>query len=380
MAYIFYILFPGVIIYLCLRYPLADKIGMILICYAVGLVLGNINILPEGVAAAQNTICEVTVALALPLLLFSLDIKQWVHLAGKTILSMGLATLSIIAVSIIGYLFINGLAAESWKLVGMAIGVYTGGTPNLAAIKTALEVDPTVFLTFHTYDIVITLFCIIFFITVAQKICNLFLPKFTLQEKPRQGDTELVFEGTEQYKGMLAPSVLKGLGLALLLSALIVGASLGLGQLAPKAQSTSVTILMITTLGVGASFIPRVRQIEKTFQLGMYMIMIFCLAVSSMSSLSQLSDLNYPLLFYVSFSVFGSLILHALLCRIFKIDTDTFIITSASAICSPPFVPVVAAALKNKTVIISGLTTGIIGYVIGNYLGITIAHIVKSLG
>ena len=55
-----------------------------------------------------------------------------------------------------------------------------------------------------------------------------------------------------------------------------------------------------------------------------------------------------------------------------------FIITSASAICSPPFVPVVAAALKNRAVIISGLTTGIIGYALGNYLGITMAYVVKS--
>lgn len=382
IAYIFYILFPAVIITLCLKYPILDKIGMILICYAAGLILGNINILPPGIEASQNTLCEVTVALALPLLLFSLDLKQWVHLAGKTILSMGLATLSIILVSTAGYLCINGLAAESWKLVGMAVGVYTGGTPNLAAIKTALDVDPTVFITFHTYDIVISLFCIIFFISIAQRVCNLFLPKFIHDTAMSESSGEGLdsFEGTGQYREMFSPKILKGLGLSLLLSALIVGTALGISRLVPKEQSTSVTILMITTLGIGASFIPAVRNIQKTFQLGMYMIMIFCLVVSSMSNLAQLSNLNYPLLFYVTFSVFGSLGLHALLCRLFKIDTDTFIITSASAICSPPFVPVVAAALKNKTVILSGLTTGIIGYVIGNYLGITIAYIVKSLG
>ncbi len=111
----------------------------------------------------------------------------------------------------------------------------------------------------------------------------------------------------------------------------------------------------------------------------MYIIMIFCLVVSSMASFSQLSNLNYPLLSYVGFSVFGSLTLHGIFCKIFKIDADTFIITSTSAICSPPFVPVVAAALGNRMVILSGLTTGIIGYAIGNYLGISIAYIVKSL-
>lgn len=349
---------------------------MIILCYAAGLILGNINVLPAGVEAVQNSVCEATVALSLPLLLFSLDMKQWLHLAGKTILSMALAILSIILVSAAGYLWISGV--DNWKLVGMAVGVYTGGTPNLAAIKTALEVDPELFLTFHTYDIFVGLLCIVFFITIAQKVCGLFLPAFKIESAGLEGQGE-IHEDTDNYRGMLSFGVLKGLGMAFGLSALIVGTSLGISQFAPKSQSTSVTILMITTLGIGASFIPKIRNIEKTFQLGMYLIMVFCLTVSSMSNLERLAKLNTPLLTYVLVCVFGTMTLHALLCRLFKIDADTFIITSASAICSPPFVPVVAGALKNKAIILSGLTTGIIGYAVGNYLGITMAYIVKSL-
>jgi uncharacterized membrane protein len=44
---------------------------------------------------------------------------------------------------------------------------------------------------------------------------------------------------------------------------------------------------------------------------------------------------------------------------------------------SPPFVPVVAHALKNKYIIISGLIIGIIGYAIGNYLGVLLAYWIK---
>ncbi len=376
---IFYILFPIIIIYLCTTYPVLDKIGMILICYGVGLFLGNINLLPQEILASQETLNEVCVALSLPLLLFSLDLKQWVHLAGKTMLSMVFAIISIIIASCFGFLFINGLAKESWKLVGMAVGVYTGGTPNLASIKTALDVDPNLFITFHTYDIVFTLFCVIFFITIAQRVFNRFLPQFQPQDMTKGGEDILHSEGMDSYRGILKPKTLLKLTGALALSALIVGAALVISRFFPKEYSTSVTILTITSLGIGSSFIPAIRNIEKTFQLGMYIIMIFCLVVSSMSNFSLLTNLNYPLLFYVGFSVFGSLTLHGIFCKIFKIDTDTFIITSASAICPPPFVPVVAAALGNRTIILSGLTTGIIGYAVGNYLGITMAYIVKAL-
>ena len=375
-ALLFYLLFPAVVVYLCLRVPLLDKIGTIILCYAAGLILGNIGILPTEIQSLQNGICEATVALSLPLLLFSLDLKQWIHLAGKTILSMGLAVFSIIVISALGFLGISGVT--DWQLVGMAVGVYTGGTPNLAAIKTALNVDPSLFLTFHTYDILAGLLSILFFITVAQRTCLSFLPAFKGGTAP-EGTLPDHNEDTGDFRGMTDTATLKGLGAALALAILIVGLSVGLGQIVPASQSTAATILAITSLGIGASFIKRIRNIRKTFQMGMYLIMIFCVTVSSMSSLRLLADLNVPLLAYVLLCVFGSMALHALLCRVFKIDTDTFIITSTSAICSPPFVPVVAAALKNPTIIISGLTTGIIGYALGNYLGITMAYIVKSL-
>jgi uncharacterized membrane protein len=67
------------------------------------------------------------------------------------------------------------------------------------------------------------------------------------------------------------------------------------------------------------------------------------------------------------------------LAALFKIDADNVIIVSTALTCSPPFVPVVAGALKNKEIIISGITVGIIGYAIGNYLGVFIAYLFKSL-
>jgi uncharacterized membrane protein len=38
----------------------------------------------------------------------------------------------------------------------------------------------------------------------------------------------------------------------------------------------------------------------------------------------------------------------------------------------------VANALKNKNVIITGIAGGILGYLLGNYFGFTLAHILKG--
>jgi uncharacterized membrane protein len=84
------------------------------------------------------------------------------------------------------------------------------------------------------------------------------------------------------------------------------------------------------------------------------------------------------LFMYITWSYFGSLVLHLILSKIFKVDADNFLITTTAFVFSPPFVPVVAGALKNKDVIITGITVGIIGYVIGNYLGVALAYFLKG--
>ncbi|MCP4718791.1 MAG: DUF819 family protein [Desulfobacteraceae bacterium] len=374
----FYLFFPVIVIWLCMRYSFFDKIGAVFICYIVGAGLGNSGLLPEAAKGLQDTLSGVSVAIALPLLLFSMDVRGWVKIAGKAILSMTLATITIVAMAGVGALLVMDHTTDSWKLTGLAVAVYTGGTPNMAAIKTALDVDPSTYIIMHTYDTVISLAYIIFCVTIAQKLMNKFLLPFKEETAQGRGDDPEV-EDINSYENMFNKSTVKGLSIAFPLSLVILGTAVGLAALFPKEYSASITILLITTLGIGASFVSRIRNLEKTFQLGMYIILIFCLVVGSMADISVLIHINWILFFYISFCVFGTMILHAFLCRLFKVDTDTFIVTSIAAICSPPFVPAVAAALNNKQIILSGMTTGIIGYAVGNYLGISFAYIVKAL-
>jgi uncharacterized membrane protein len=379
---LFYLLFPAVILYLCYRSPLINKIGAVIMCYLVGMLVGNYFQFSTGLIQIQETFTEVTVALALPFLLFSMDIKAWKRLAGKATLSMLLAVIAIMVVSLIGFIIIHDTVPYGWQLGGMAVGLYTGGTPNLAAIKTAINVDADVYISMHTYDTVVSVIFILFFCSVAQRLFNMVLPKFKKKDYvlPIAGSNEAVTESIDSYVGIFRRSILLPLLRALGVAALVVGASLGISGFFSAEYATAAVILSITTFSICCSLIPKIRAIKKTFQVGMYFIYIFCIAVGSMANLKQLfTQVNWPIMYFVLFCIFGSLLLHALLCKLCKIDTDTFIITSTSAICSPPFVPVVANALKNKEIIISGIYTGIIGYAIGNYLGITYAYILRSL-
>jgi uncharacterized membrane protein len=69
--------------------------------------------------------------------------------------------------------------------------------------------------------------------------------------------------------------------------------------------------------------------------------------------------------------------MHFALAALFRIDADTALITSTATIFGPPFIGPVARALRNRELMVSGLTTGIMGYAVGTYLGLAVAWLLR---
>lgn len=364
----------ALILYLCHRFAWLDKIGAVVVAYIVGALVGNIGVLPRGSHDTLDLIATVTVPLAFPLLLFSMDLRRWVRLAGKTVLSMVLALASVVLMVVAGYFFFGVHLPSAANTAGMMIGIYTGGTPNLASIRTALGVEAETYLLVHTYDIAIGAVFFLVIISVAHRLLRYVLPSPPREGYKKVSPTIKDAEGIDNYRGMLTRKSGGPLLMALGLSALIFAISGLLSMLVPEGMQMAVVILAITSLGILFSLVPRIHNIGKTFQLGMYFIVVFCMAVAAMADLGQLFMLdNLNLLFYVLWVYFGSILLHVLVSAIFRIDADTVLITITALLYSPPFVPVVAGAIKNRDIMLSGITVGIIGYAIGNYLGVLLA-------
>ncbi|WP_321998019.1 DUF819 family protein [Draconibacterium orientale] len=375
---ILFVITPVLVIYLEGKFSILKKIGAVLICYGVGLIIGNMDVLPHGAEKYQNMLTDITIPLALPLILFSVDVRSWFKMARSAFLALVTGLISVLLIVIIGFFIFRNDIENSWQVAGMLVGVYTGGTPNMAAMKTALNVSQELYIMTHTYDLTLGAIYLVFILSIGQKVFLWFLPPFKPVETKGAAVEEInTEEEFESYDGMLKKKTLLPLLGAFGISVAILGVSYGISLLLPKEYQTAVVILLITTFGIAFSFVPKIKAIKKTFQLGMYLILIFCLTVASMADISKLSNISFSLLYYVALAVYGSHIIHIALARIFKIDADTVIISTSALICSPPFVPVVAGALKNRQVILTGLVVGIAGYAVGNYLGVLIAYLLK---
>lgn len=364
-------LFPALVIWAARRSAALRWMGPVVLCYLGGIAVGNLLQVDQGLSMS---LAEVAVPLAIPLLLFSTDFGRWLRHARQTALSFALMLGSVLVATFFGARLFADRVAEFWQIGGMLVGVYTGGTINMSAIGLALGVREETFVVVNAADVVLGGLYLIFLMTVAQRLLLRFLPPFRHSAAALQ-DAVVAPEPAPLPVGLAAQvlGLLPGLGLA----ALLVGASVGLSLLLQGGISEVVVFLALTTLGIAASFLRRVRALPGTYAAAEYLLLIFCVAVGSLANFAELLQVSPYVFYYVATVMFGAIILHLALATLLRIDADTAIITSAAGIYGPAFIGPIAGVLKNREVVISGLTSGLIGFALGNYLGVAMAYLLK---
>ena len=373
LVILFFLLVPAGVLWLCRRVPVMDKIGPVLILYIIGIIFGNL-FHPSGMAGIQEVLSSAMVPLAIPLMLFSCTFRRS---GTRSQLLALLSGLFAVTAAVLGGFFLFGKNMEDGAQVGgMLTGVYTGGTINLASLKVMLDVPEETFILLNSFDMAVSFLYLTFLLSVGIRLFRRWLPV-------EVGEDVSEVEGTikeQPYKGLFTKQGLKDAGFLLAVDAVIIGISAGLGFLAGDGAFMTVLILSLTTLGIAASFWKPLKKRKYGYDIGMYCIYVFSVVVASMADLRSLSisgSLN--MLGYLAFVIFCSLFIQVFLARFLRIDADTMTVSSVAYICSPPFVPMMAAAMKNRSVLAGGLAVGVVGYAAGNYLGFLMARLLAFM-
>jgi len=421
---LFFILFPAVIIWGTKRSRVLNWLSPVVLCYITGMILANIKFVQFDKTSSEYLLF-IALVLALPLLLFSTDFIKWLSYSKKTIFSFLFCIVGVLISSITAsFIFTNDIdLAENWEISGMLIGVYTGGTPNMSAIGLSLHKQEIIPL-LNTTDILFSSIYFIFLMLLAQRLLLKFLPAYkpinahsakrpellwssepmseSIDDNKEPGivSTESFSQSKGKRDGKVPPlggfrGAFKKVSFAIFLSLIIFGIAYGLAfllksmgihyeevyeevtQTVNKQESTIVVILTVTTLGIAASFMKKIRNLKGTFESGEYLMFIFCITVASLANFSDIFNAGTFLLSYVAFVMVGALLIHFSLAAIFRIDADTVIITSTAGIFGAPFIAPIANILKNREILVAGLTTSLIGYALGNYLGIAVHDLLK---
>lgn len=377
MINVFHALFclvaPAVALWASERFKPAKVIGPVVLAYAAGIVLANV----PGLHLSEELGTDVAggaVLLAVPLLLFSTELAKWVSLARGLLVSFACACVAAVtAAAAVGWLF-RGTTDEWWKIAGMLVGVYVGGTANMSAVGFALETRQETFVVLNTADVLCGGAYLFFLLSVAQPLLAKLLPPFkaAAHHEPFEHPGETLSKWTRHH----AASMAKAFALTLAMAAVSVALSFAVLQ----KLHIGFVMLCVTTLGIGASLRDEVRRLDGSYELGEYALLIFCAGMGSLADVSGVTSTSLTLLAFVFIVMVSAAIIHFALCWALKIDVDTAIISSTATIFGPPFIGPVAAALKNRALVGPGLTLGLAGIALGTYLGLATAWVLRALG
>ena len=386
-----FVFMPAIVLRLCNKVSFLGKIGPILILYIIGVLLGQIPGLNTDAAfKLKDTVTTVMIPLALPMMLFGCQFNfKDMKGVGKSLIA---GLVAVIVATTLGYVIFGSRIVDGPKVAGLLVGCETGGTINMAALKQALNFPSERYVLLNSFDMLVCFLYFIFLLSIGIKWFRKILPNKTSVDAGQSAESNSAVLENNQYKGMFTGKgivqllkILLTVICCILLSVVVVAivgivialingdavslktvtGSFGAGWFMP------VFILSLTTFAILASFLKPVRKLNYSYDAGLYLIYIFSLAVASMADVTKLNfgQELYTVLFLVCI-IFGSLLLQLLLSVVLKIEADMMIVTSVSLINSPPFVPMMVTAMKNRKVLVPGITVGIIGFAVGNYLGI----------
>ena len=378
---LFYLLAPAGVLWATRKFEVFRRLGPVLSLYILGVVVANVGIFPsdpeahKSFLAFQESVSEILVPLALPMMLFGCNFKNFS--VGKSLSAFVVGVLSVAAIVVASYMmFADKLGAEAPKMAASLVGQYTGGAANLASVKQMVGLSTENFVMLSTCNLIVSFFYLMFLMGGGVTMARKFVGRKSYVVQEVEVNEENPYRDFAKRESIM--QLLKVLGVSLV----VMGISVGVGTVVGGESGISMValILTITTLSLLMTLSKKVRSWDKSYDAGMYIIYVFCLVMATMADLSSINwQQSLFVLLFQAVIVFGSLFMTILFARPLGVDADTAVITSNTLVNSPVCVPMIAATMKNRDVVVVGITNGLAGYAVGNYLGYLIFQLLMVL-
>lgn len=328
------------------------------------LVLANIGVIPHG-APVYDMATNILVPLGIPLLLLKADIRTILREGGRTVIAFGFGTVGTLLGLAVALRFVD-LGTAMPKLAGMFAATYIGGSMNLVAVAQSTKLDNPTLLSasFAADNVVSALYLVILGAAVAAPPIIRFFKRRSVAATPDSAGPD---------RGQPAPDrkpVLDMLHITggLALSAAICGVSVVISRLA---HIENYTILIITALTVAiANLAPKaLSRLSGEAMIGLLFFQLFFFAIGAAADVGVLANSAMTLLWFAAIIVTVHLLVIALSGRLFGLSAEEIAIGSNAAVLGPTTAAAMAAAQGWDELVTPGVLTGILGYVIANFIG-----------
>ena len=367
------------------RFRWAKAVGTALICLIGGMILPTINLVPTA-APVYDAVWDYVVPVAIPLVLFDADIRRIGKESGKLVFMFFAACCGTMLGAFVAAAIFNGHIPEMHKAAAMFIGSQTGGSMNLVVMSEVFEISENMFSAVYIAD-TLTFSVTLFTLTMLPKVP--FLRKFNgtkyqLDGTPLDASYLETTKTPGQSDDMNTFDMVKGLAL----SFLIVLVSTTFANFVK--EHTDITIIQqlfgqkylvitLVTVILATVFPKQVGGIRGTQKLGIFLMYIFMVVVSTGADLKDIVTVG-PALIGFSFVVFAGIVVVSIIFgKIFHYSIEEICVPANSALGGPPTAAAFAAANGWTELVTPAILLGTLGYIVGNYFGVFMGNIILKV-
>ena len=355
------------------------SLGAPLLMIILGIILMNTHVVP-----AYHDVYGVFLSYAVPLsmsiLLMNVDIKSMLSLSKQPLLAMCSAVLCVSVSAVIFGVVFSKFIPESWRMAGMFVGTYTGGSANLTAIAYGLDTAADTIAAANAADYVIgmPLMMILFA-----------LPAFMNQSQGwnRFWPYRLTDEERADAPGLNGKKLLDAKEIALLdIGALLFLAfciNICSGTLSSMLFSdtfvSSGKILILTTVSILIGQIPFIKKLKGKLDIGIFVAMFYYCVIGFLIDIKGFMGSTLSITVMLFFIVLLSFILHVLVLRLMKIKYEYALVSITAGVAEGTSAAMVASNGGWMSVVTIGVVLGALGAALGNYFGLGVAYLVKAI-
>jgi len=338
----------------------------VVMIYACSMFLATMGVFERN--DAINNIYALTKTNLLPAMLFlmllQIDFSHFFKLGRSLLISYTLAVISLACGFIIVSVVFN-FNQESASAFGALAGSWMGGTANMIAVGSALEVSQEAYgyaLIVDSVNYTLWVMLLLFLVPFAS-VFN----RFTDAKR-----NEAIFSQI----GCACTMGAKRYWLLIFLALVISLVSQMIATHVEVLNKTTTVVLLATVFGVLGSF-TKLKSMNGSSEVATTMLYVLIALIGSKAVFESFSEVGV----YV-FAGFSILVIHALImvlgAKIFKLDLFSIAVASLANIGGVASAPILAAAY-NKSLVSVGVLMAIMGYLIGTFGGLFVGNILVSL-
>ena len=357
------------------RYKIFKSLGPVLTVVVLGIILSNTGVVPIS-HDVYNYIGQLFIPVSISVCMLSMDLVELRKLTKSPAIALASGIFSVMIVATVLGIFFAPHIPEGWKVAGMFVGTYTGGTPNLTAIATGLDTSRQTIAAANAADYVVSTPLMIFMfaapaILKASQKWNKFWPYHLNHEEIADGKKEGLMGDKKWSIRDIAWLLTIGFGVSYVTTAFAKA-------YAPEEIWKAVRLILLTTVSIGLAQLKPIQKLRGNLDLGLFLSLLFLATIGFAVDIRQFVGSAMIMTLYVLLMLVGCIVLHLLICRFFKVEYEYMILSIVGCIVDGPTASLTAAGANWKSLINVGLIMGVIAGSAGNYVGVTVAYLIKA--